>query len=277
MKEEVIKNYRLNKLKEDNAHKLNWLFLPGGPGMGANYLIDFVSKLDLQGSLYIGDFPGDGDNYSAEEIHYEGWKQGLIEVVNSLSPCVLVTHSFSGMFALTIDSLEKLLAGLVIINSAPDNSWMGLIEETAVKYKLPNLAEDIKKLYENQTNDQLKKFFYANIPYLFCEHEVPEGKQLLEISSYNIKTRIWGDQEFHNLYKYSWIPNKLPTLIIGSHDDKLLPIKLFLENTEWSQPHSNINIIELHNTGHFPWPSCFDRINEELSGLAKDINELCLL
>ncbi|WP_341786742.1 hypothetical protein [Rickettsia endosymbiont of Cantharis rufa] len=71
MKEEVIKNYRLNKLKEGNARKLNWLFLPSGPGMGTNYLIDFVSKLDLQGSLYIGDFPGDGDNYSAEEIHYD--------------------------------------------------------------------------------------------------------------------------------------------------------------------------------------------------------------
>jgi len=101
-----IKNYRLNKLKEDNVYKLNWLFLPGGPGMGANYLIDFVSKLDLQGSLFIADFPGDGDNHSTEEIHYEGWKAGLIEVVNSLSPCILVTHSFSGMFALTIDSLE---------------------------------------------------------------------------------------------------------------------------------------------------------------------------
>lgn len=269
-----IKNYRLNKLKEDNVYKLNWLFLPGGPGMGANYLIDFVSKLDLQGSLFIADFPGDGDNHSTEEIHYEGWKAGLIEVVNSLSPCILVTHSFSGMFALTIDSLEELLAGLVIINSAPDNSWRGLIEETVVKYELPNIAEDTKKLYENQTNDQLKLFFYATIPYLFCEHEVLEGEQLLEISSYNIKTRIWGDQEFHNSYKYSWIPKELPMLIIGSHDDKLLPIKLFLENTEWSQPHPNINIIELHNTGHFPWLSCFDQIHHALLGLAENINPL---
>jgi len=244
--------------------------------MGANYLINFVSKLNLQGSLFIADFPGDGDNHSTEEIRYEDWKQGLIEVVNSLSPCVLVTHSFSGMFALTIDSLEEFLVGLVIINSAPDNSWMGLIKETVVKYELPNVAEDKKKLYENQTNDQLKLFFYATIPYLFCEHEVPAGKQLLEISSYSVKTRIWADQEFHNSYKYSWIPKELPMLIIGSHDDKLLPIKLFLENTEWSQPHPNINIIELHNTGHFPWLSCFDQINHALLGLTENINPLYL-
>lgn len=81
MKEEVIqnnylfiKNYRLNKLKEDNSCKLNWLFLSGGPGMGSNYLIDFVSKLDLQGSLFVEDFPGDGDNRNIEEISYENWK-----------------------------------------------------------------------------------------------------------------------------------------------------------------------------------------------------------
>ncbi|WP_218460238.1 hypothetical protein [Rickettsia sp. TH2014] len=48
-----VRNYRLNKLKEHSVCKLNWLFLPGGPGMGSNYLIDFASKLDLQGSLYV--------------------------------------------------------------------------------------------------------------------------------------------------------------------------------------------------------------------------------
>ncbi|WP_341786743.1 hypothetical protein [Rickettsia endosymbiont of Cantharis rufa] len=54
------------------------------------------------------------------------------------------------MFALIIDSLEKLLAGLVIINNAPDNSWVGLIEETVVKYKLPNSAEDIKNYMKTE-------------------------------------------------------------------------------------------------------------------------------
>ncbi|MGX6960684.1 MAG: alpha/beta fold hydrolase [Rickettsia endosymbiont of Pentastiridius leporinus] len=270
-----IKNYRLNKLKEDSICKLNWLFLPGGPGMGANYLINFVLRLDLQGSLFIGDFPGDGDNRNTAEINYENWKTGLIEVVNKLAPCILVTHSFSGMFALTIDSLEKLLTGLVIMSSAPDNAWLELLKETANEYNLPDITDDIKKLYANKTDKQLKEFFYANIPYLFCEHEIPAGRDLLDSSSYNVKTKIWGDLEFHKSYKYSWIPKELPTLIIGSHDDRLLPIKLFLENTEWARP--NINIVELHNTGHFPWLSCLARINEELSGVTKDINELCLL
>ncbi|MCC8370829.1 MAG: alpha/beta hydrolase [Rickettsia endosymbiont of Stiretrus anchorago] len=267
-----VENYRLNKLKEDTINKLNWLFLSGGPGMGANYLIDFVSKLKLPGSLFVGDFPGDGNNdRDVEEITYENWKAGLIEVVTKLAPCILVTHSFSGMFALTIDNLENLLTGLVIMNSAPSNAWLDLLKETATKYKLRNLTNDINELYTNPTDDQLKAFFYANIPYLFCEHEIPAGTRLLENSSYSVKTKIWGDQKFHNSYKYSWIPSKLPTLIIGSHDDRLLPIELFLEDKEWSRP--NIKIVELYNTGHFPWLSCFDQINEELSGLAKELIE----
>lgn len=43
------------------------------------------------------------------------------------------------MFALTIDSLEELLTGLVIMNSAPNSSWTGLLKETATKYNLPDL------------------------------------------------------------------------------------------------------------------------------------------
>ncbi|MCX4083911.1 hypothetical protein N7281_03385 [Rickettsia hoogstraalii] len=160
MKEEGIKanysfirNYRLNRLKEDSICKLNWLFLPGGPGMGANYLIDFVSKLDLQGSLYIGDFPRDGDNRNTEEISYEDWKAGLIEVINRLAPCILVTHSFSGMFSLTIDNLENILTGLVIMSSTPNNPWT---KETATKYNLPDISDDLKELYANPTDNQLK-------------------------------------------------------------------------------------------------------------------------
>ncbi|MCC8406542.1 MAG: hypothetical protein LN560_02870 [Rickettsia endosymbiont of Sceptobius lativentris] len=65
-------------------------------------MIKFVSELNLKGSVFIADFPGDGDNRNTEEINYEDWKEGLIEVVNKLTPCILVTHSFSGMFALTI-------------------------------------------------------------------------------------------------------------------------------------------------------------------------------
>ncbi|MCC8378146.1 MAG: alpha/beta hydrolase [Rickettsia endosymbiont of Graphium doson] len=168
MKEERIKtNYRLNKLKEDSICKLNWLFLPGGPGMGANYLIDFVSKLNLPGSLFIGDFPGDGNNRNIEEISYEDWKEGLIEVVTELAPCILVTHSFSGMFALTIDNLENLLTGLVIMNSAPNNSWMELLQKTATKYNLPDLTDHINKLYANPTDDQLKAFFFTQIFHIY--------------------------------------------------------------------------------------------------------------
>lgn len=101
---------------------------------------------------YIGDFPGDGDNRNTEEISYEDWKAGLIEVINRLAPCILVTHSFSGMFSLTIDNLENILTGLVIMSSTPNNPWT---KETATKYNLPDISDDLKELYANPTDNQL--------------------------------------------------------------------------------------------------------------------------
>ncbi|KHO03017.1 hypothetical protein [Rickettsia felis] len=90
-------------------------------------------------------------------------KRALIEVVNKLTPCILVTHSFSGMLALTIDNLENLLVGLIIMNSTPNSSWTELLQETATKYNLPDITNDIEELYTNPTDDQLKTFF-------LCKH-----------------------------------------------------------------------------------------------------------
>ncbi len=256
-----IGNYRLKKVKEDNI-KVNWLFLPGGPGMGSEYLNQLVTNLDLPGTLIIGDFPGDGSNRNLDEINYEYWKSGLIEVLNTLTPCILVTHSFSGMFALTVPELENILKGLVIINSAPSHNWQKVLADTATTYNLPNITNEVKALYNNPTDEQLKLLFQATIPYLFLQHEVQLGNDLLEISAYNVKTRIWADQYFHKTYTHSWIPNMLPTLIIGSHDDRLLPIKLFLQDEEWLR--QNIKIVELRNTGHFPWLSYLTLVNEKM-------------
>ncbi|ABV75055.1 Predicted hydrolase or acyltransferase [Rickettsia akari str. Hartford] len=180
-------------------------------------MINFVSRLYLQGRLFIWYFPGDCNNRNTEEINYEGWKECLIEVVDRLAPCILVTDSFSGMFSLTTDNLANILTGLVIMSCTPNNPWT---KETANKYNVSDITNDINELYANTTDDQLKMFFYANITHIFCEHEISVGKQLLELCSYNIKTRIWASQNFYNSYKHRRIPNKLPTLIIGSQDDK---------------------------------------------------------
>jgi pimeloyl-ACP methyl ester carboxylesterase len=261
MQSEFIDGYRLRKIQGDK-NQLNWLFLPGGPGMGSEYLEDFVSKLNLPGNKILGDFPGDGSNRNTTDISYEQWRSKLLVVIKKLTPCILVTHSFSGMFALTIPELEKLLTGLVIISSAPDKRWMQEFELTIKTYDLPALGNTGIAFSKEPTDDNLRLAFIERIPYLFLPHEIKVGKELLKATVYNAVTRIWAYQHFHPNYAYTWYPQTLPTIIIGSKDDRLLPIKLFLEQEEWHR--DNIQFLVLEGTGHFPWLSCFSSIQEIL-------------
>ncbi|WP_367274373.1 hypothetical protein [uncultured Legionella sp.] len=50
--------YRINPIKEDTGY--NWLFLPGGPGLGSQYLIEFSEQIKLPGAIKLLDFPKDG-------------------------------------------------------------------------------------------------------------------------------------------------------------------------------------------------------------------------
>jgi pimeloyl-ACP methyl ester carboxylesterase len=259
MEYRFIKNYRLKQIKVSDE-KLNWLFLPGGLGMGSEYLVNFVEQLRLAENLYVGDFPGDGSNRNIDNITYDILKNGLIEVIRELSPCILVTHSFSGMLALTIPELENIAEGLVIMNSGPNNSWINELNVTQQKNNLPNILDDTVRFYKNPTDKNLHKLFIACIPYLFHPSEIKSGQEIIENSSFNANSRLWADQYFHPTYKNTWIPKTLPTLIIGSTNDNLLPSLLFEREKAFIK--ENIKIVTLNQTGHFPWITHLELINK---------------
>ncbi|AZL15760.1 alpha/beta fold hydrolase [Rickettsiales endosymbiont of Stachyamoeba lipophora] len=255
-----IGNYKLNQIRADAVSSLNVLFLPGRPGMGSDYLADLVQRLTLPGNLFVADFPGDGNNLVANKVDYEPWKDGLLKLVNEFSSCILVTHSFSGMFALTITELENILAGLIIMNAAPDKSWMKELGKTAKNYNFLDESKIFEQFYSNPTNENAEKIFYSSIPYLFLPHEEQEGRELLKHCFYNAQAKLWGDTVFHPNYEYKWYPKELPTLLIGSTDDRLLPIKLFDGYEDFVRP--NIQKIVFEDTGHFPWLTKFEEIND---------------
>ena len=43
----------------------NWLFLPGGPGIGSESLTQLVDAADVPGTSWLVDLPGDGSNTNA--------------------------------------------------------------------------------------------------------------------------------------------------------------------------------------------------------------------
>ena len=51
------------RLRHQNPGPLNWLFVPGGPGIGADSLEELVGAANLPGRSWLVDLPGDGSNF----------------------------------------------------------------------------------------------------------------------------------------------------------------------------------------------------------------------
>lgn len=53
---------RLHRVRDSEA---NWLFLPGGPGIGSERLRELVDAVAVSGCLWLVERPGDGSNANA--------------------------------------------------------------------------------------------------------------------------------------------------------------------------------------------------------------------
>lgn len=114
------------RLQFESSYKnygLNWLFLPGGPGLGSEVLVNLTQLLKnhIPGSIWHFDLPNDGSNVLKDQSAYS-WRAAIIQAVCSLENVILVAHSTLAMFVQTIPELEQFLHGLVLIGTAPDSS-----------------------------------------------------------------------------------------------------------------------------------------------------------
>ncbi len=65
----------------------NWLFFPGGPGIGSESLQELVDVADCPGTSWLVDLLGDGSNVAAPGAPadpYPLWPQVLLEAVNAV-------------------------------------------------------------------------------------------------------------------------------------------------------------------------------------------------
>src|SRR5205807_21926 len=107
--------FRLTFVKSREGFPFNWLFLPGGPGLGSESLKDLTAMLELTGTIWHVDYPGDGSNRDIEHVDFTKWPEGLVNLVQTLEHVIIVAHSFGGMLTLTIPELEKHLDGIVLL------------------------------------------------------------------------------------------------------------------------------------------------------------------
>jgi pimeloyl-ACP methyl ester carboxylesterase len=243
---------RLQLVHSSEERNLNWLFLPGGPGLGSESLFPLLNILELPGNMWRLDLPGDGSNTTANSAQsFSRWSSALIEAVNEFDQIVLVAHSTGGMFALSVPEIEGFLHGLVLLDSAPNAEWQTLFAEMVEKFPIPKLAILQKKYKEAPSNEVLKALTVASAPYLFTPKGQAFGLKMLNSLPYNYEVCQWSEKHFDHSYRAKWVPQTVPTLILNGEGDLVTPQKLFTEGKEWHR--SNIIFKLVMNAGHFPW------------------------
>lgn len=247
----TAEGYRFILATKNTQANLNWVFLPGGPGLGSEYYINLLKDLQLPGKAWRLDFPGDGSNLEASNNDYPNWAKNLTPALNTLENIILVCHSFSGMFCLTIPELENCLTGFIIMDSAPNKYWREAMLARAKTYGIESDA-DYRNIRESCNNDsEFKQQTLAGWRFFMNAESRQAAKQLLESLPYNYSAYAWAQINFHPSYECLWIPENIPTLILAGSDDVLTPLSLFQNDSRFQR--ENIQMREVAGASHFPW------------------------
>ncbi len=234
----------------------NWLFLPGGPGIGSASLHELVDALDVPGTCWLVDLPGDGSNvhppHSPHHVPdpYGLWPHVLLEAAEAVPHPVFVGHSTGGEYLLSVPELEPLLSGLVIVSSAPTADWMPVFEERTRLEPLPAVEEAEAAHAVDPGNETLRQIAVASTPWNFSPafHEI--GAELLARMPYNLRAVEWSAENFDTTYRLAWWPSTLPTLVLSGDEDRIVVQHL------WQHPclrGANVTHVEVPDAGHWPW------------------------
>jgi pimeloyl-ACP methyl ester carboxylesterase len=241
------------ELYQTNGQKpYNWLFLPGGPGVDSRYYRELVDILDLPGNVWLIDLPGNGDNVSdCTTTDFDKWFEIFPSVVKKFDNPILVGHSFGGMFPLCFPELEKELKAFVILNSAP-SLWLEAAAVYAKQFNLPDLSKELQELMQNPSQETLKSVLNAGISYYFPVSTRDKGRQLFsQLPMQYLPAAWWQKKAMEMHFSAKWVPQHVPTLIIGGKYDGMCPFSLFEKDRRFQRENIQLRCIE--NAGHFPW------------------------
>jgi pimeloyl-ACP methyl ester carboxylesterase len=263
---------RLKLVLRSEEMNFNWLFLPGGPGLGSESLLPLVDILKLPGNFWLMDLPGDGSNTSSDNLaSFSKWPIALIEAVNQFDQVILVAHSTGGMYSLSLPELEGLLEGLVLLDSAPNAKWQASFAEVIREFPIPGL-DVLQEKYEKTPNNQtLKEVTLASAPYLFTKKGQASGIKSLHALPYNYETCQWSERHFDRTYQAKWIPQAIPTLILAGEKDLITPLKLFQHDKRFNR--ENIIFKSIEGAGHFPWIENPKEVAKEFAAYAKQLRK----
>lgn len=249
-------NYRIQPIFLAAKPSYTWIFLPGGPGLGSEYLRNFSTQLELPGSKLLVDFPKDGTN-ELGELNFNYWKKGLIDLLHTVKNPILVTHSFSGMFALSTPELEPYLSGLVLMNTTTSNTFFAHVSAMQEQYHLPDLGLAAAQYHLNPSSETYRAFWDTYKYYCFTREELMQGAQMLPLLAFNNESYNYAIQHFYQDYCAHWQP-KIATMTISGGCDFICPPKIFVADPAFQGPHILNRIIS--RSGHCPWILQFNEV-----------------
>ncbi len=232
---------------------LDWLFLPGGPGIGSESLIELIEAIEVPGTSWLVDLPGDGSNVDApgsSEDPYAAWPKVFLEAVRAVPNPVVVGHSTGGMYLLSIPELEDAALGMALVSTAPDASWMPAFERMVAQNPIPEVDAATARYEADPTDVNLGAIAIASAPWKFGAATIERGTELLARMPYNGRAVEWSAVNFDTTYAATWWPRRLPTLVLSGSDDRIVAQSLWEDDR-----YRGANVLHRTAVGgaHFLW------------------------
>ncbi|MEI9849645.1 MAG: alpha/beta hydrolase [Sphingomonas sp.] len=235
------------------AGDLNWLLLPGGPGIGSESLDELAAALGVSGTIWLVDLPGDGSNRTppgASADPFSRWPQVVAEAARALPNVVFAGHSTGGMYLLATPELERHILGLVLLDTAPDAGWHARFVEMTARNPLP-AVEAAAAIYERDRRDEnIAAVAVASAEWNFTSEAVAAGRELLARMPYNSAAVDWSEANFDHVYEAAWWPESIPVLVLAGADDRIV----WQGGWEDDRFHTSGALFRsIPRAGHFPW------------------------
>ncbi|MEO8777745.1 MAG: alpha/beta fold hydrolase [Rhodanobacter sp.] len=239
------------RLHSSSTGKLNWLLLPGGPGLGSESLQELANALDVPGSIWLVDLPGDGSNAArVDRDPFALWPQVLVEAAQAVADPIFVGHSTGGMYLLATPQLRGLIRGLVLLDTAADCSWHAQFVEMTRHHPLPAFDRAAALYEQDPSTANLMRLAVASADWNFTSKALDAGRALLAGLPYNGAAVAWSDMNFDHTYKAAWWPVDIPVLRLWGECDHIV------SQQSWAADDyatTNVMTRAIADAGHFPW------------------------
>lgn len=237
----------------ERSGPLNWLLLPGGPGIGSESLEELADAIDVPGTVWLVDLPGDGSNQApagAPADPFSLWPTVALEAAQAVPNAVFAGHSTGGMYLLSTPEVEKHVVGLALLSTAPDSSWHPRFVEMVSRNPLPAF-DAAAAVYERDRRDEnIAAMAVASAEWNFAPEGLAAGRALLARMPYCSAAVDWSDANFDHVYKAAWWPRSMPVLVLAGSADRIV----WQGGWDDDRFHSaNAVFRTIEGGGHFPW------------------------